>query len=303
MCTDDGGGELVIPRIVEGGHMVGLMVYLVGPGRANEHTEPHLIAGDDVLLDRWGGWQELSSSQAVEIAHALDRYMRAFDVHPMGNVRSFDHEAGKPVIINRAPNHVWHCSLSLSPEEGPLSDDKWAAIATDFMSEMGFTGADGKAPCRWVAVHHGSSKNGGDHIHIAVNIVRADGTKWSSWRDQVRAQKACNTLEHKYGLRVLESREHARGARADTPADLRASARRRGSHSRTDRAKLEARVRAAAVAARSETEFVLRLGELGLRMRPRFASGRTDVVVGYSVALRSKPGERAQWYGGGSLAV
>ena len=30
--------------------MAGLMVYLAGPGRANEHENPHVVAGDDTAL-------------------------------------------------------------------------------------------------------------------------------------------------------------------------------------------------------------------------------------------------------------
>nr|WP_242703300.1 relaxase/mobilization nuclease domain-containing protein [Paenarthrobacter ureafaciens] len=79
--------------------------------------------------------------------------------------------------------HVWHCSLSLRAEEGDLTDQKWADIAQDFMDEMGFTETSGRAPAQWVAIRHGHSKAGNDHIHIAASMVREDGTKWSSWRD------------------------------------------------------------------------------------------------------------------------
>ena len=41
--------------------------------------------------------------------------------------------------------------------------------------QMGFTEASGKAPIRWVAIHHGVSTNGNDHIHIAATMVREDG--------------------------------------------------------------------------------------------------------------------------------
>ena len=104
-----------------------------------------------------------------------------------------------------------------------------------------------------------------------ANTVREDGTKWNRWQDQPKVQKACNAIEHRYGLRIVEAREHARGARADSAADLRASARR--GQSRTDRDALEKRVRAAATSANSEVDFILRLRELGVRARPRFAKG------------------------------
>ena len=54
---------------------------------------------------------------------------------------------------------------------------------------MGFTEASGKAPCRWVAVRHGLSKNGNDHVHIAVSLVREDGTKAMTHNDYKRAQE------------------------------------------------------------------------------------------------------------------
>ena len=44
----------MIAAIGEGGNSAGLMQYLVGPGRANEHTSPHLVAGSEVIMRRWG---------------------------------------------------------------------------------------------------------------------------------------------------------------------------------------------------------------------------------------------------------
>lgn len=192
----------MMPNIVDGGDMGGLIRYLLGPGRANEHTEPHVVAGSDVIMDRFGDWSELSPAQAGEVANMVDRYMTSFGLHPEGNIRKFNPETGHTEVVDRGANHVWHCSLSLSPEEGPLSEEKWAGIARAFMDEMGFTEASGKAACRWVAVRHGTSKNGGDHIHIAANRVRADGTRWSDYRDQTRSQRACNESEHQFGLEV-----------------------------------------------------------------------------------------------------
>lgn len=305
----------MIAAIVQGGSTPGLLNYLVGPGRANEHESPHLVAGSQVIMSRFQEWDSLTPAQGYEIAKYVDQFMNELGVKPTGAARQYNHATGKVENVSATPNHVWHCSLSLSPEEGPLSETTWRKIADDFMSEMGFTGSDGKAPCRWVAVHHGSAKNGGDHIHIAANIVREDGTKWSPWQDQRRAQRTVNMLEHRHGLRVIEAREHARGARADSAADLRATQDRHAKALKdlledeartqvaTDRARLEVRVRAAAVGARSEADFVALLRDYGVRVRPRFEQGRADVVTGYSVALANHdPHARAQWYGGGRLA-
>jgi relaxase/mobilization nuclease family protein len=291
----------MIAAISEGGSGYGLMNYLVGPGRANEHENPHLVAGSDVIMRRWGAWDELSPAQGYEIARFVDQFMTETGVKPTGSRRAFNRDSNKREVIKESvPNHIWHCSLSLKPEEAAQGDERWRMIANDFMDEMGFTGKDGKAPCRWVAVHHGSAKNGGDHIHIMANIVREDGTRWNRWQDQPRAMRATNRIEHKYGLYVVEAREHTRGARADSAADLRA-ANRQG-HKRTNREILEQRVRAAAVASTSEHDFLIRLRELGVKALPRFAKGTQDVVVGYRVGLHAKAGQRTQWYAGGKLA-
>ena len=291
----------MIPNIVSGGDTGGLMRYLVGPGRANEHENPHVIAGSRDIVHKWGDWETISVSQADEIATRLDAYMHETGTFPTGKARRFNPATGAVEWNGEIEaNHVWHCSLSLSPEEAALGDEVWGRIASDFMSEMGFSGTDGKAPCRWVAIHHGSAKNGGDHIHIAATIVREDGTKWTPWYDQRRAQKACNVLEHRYGLLVVESREHARGSRCDSAAAQNAA--KRAGTSRTDRAVLEERLRAAATAAASEADFVRRARRLGVRLHPRFASGRIDIVVGYSAALRTENGQQTRWWGGGRIA-
>lgn len=291
----------MIAAISEGGNSAGLLQYLVGRGRANEHENPHLVAGSDVIMRRWGAWDRLSAAQGFEIARFVDQFMNETGTRSMGKRRVFNKETGeREVIEGPVANHVWHCSLSLSPREAAQGDERWQQIARDFADQMGFSGADGKAPCRWVAVHHGSAKNGGDHIHIMVNVIREDGTKWSKYQDQPKAMRAANRIEHKFGLEVIEAREHARGARADSAADLRAAARR--GQERTDREILEQRVRAAAVASTSEHDFLIRLRELGVKARPRFAKGTQDVVTGYWVGLHPRAGQRTQWYGGYTLA-
>ncbi len=305
----------MMPNVVRGDRMAGLMTYLTGPGRANEHTEPHLVAGDAALL-AWHDDAELGRDAALSIARHLDRPRTAYDVDVKGG-------------------HVWHCSLSLRADEGMLTDEKWGQIANDFITAMEFDDAEGtKAPCRWVAVRHGVSKNGNDHIHIAVNLVREDGTKASIHHDFHRAQKAARALEVKYGLEQLESAQAERSTRGYDPAEREAQARARArakyertrpklgpdaptwerltgpdrqaritAELRTDepRYALARTVRASAAASESESEFVRRMRRSGLLVRPRYADGRTDVITGYSVAARPEAGERPIWYGGGHL--
>jgi hypothetical protein len=273
-----------MPNITRGDRMGGLLVYLAGPGRHNEHSDPHLVAGDSAIM-AWHDDAVLDRDAALAVARQLDHPRRAFGVEVPGGA-------------------VWHCSLSLRASEGELPDEKWAAIARDFVEEMGFTGdvepGSGRAACRWVAVRHGVSAGGNDHVHVAVSLVREDGTKASVWNDRPRAQRVVGELERKHGLEVLESRQAGRGDRGVKPAELAKTVRQGAPE--PARATLARTVRGCAAAAGDEAEFVRRARRAGLLVRPRYAAGREDVVAGYSVAQRPAAGERPVWYGGGHLA-
>ncbi|TCC33905.1 relaxase [Kribbella capetownensis] len=284
-----------MPNIVKGGRMAGLLVYLCGPGRANEHTEPHLVGGDG-FLQSWYDDAELHRDSALAIAGYLDKPRRLYGVEVTAPARD---DSGQ--VVARKPAHVWHCSLALEPGEGPLGDGQWQAIAADFMDAMGFTElGSGKAPARWAAIHHGLTTAGGDHIHIAASLVREDGTKVSTHMDQPRAQRVCNDLERKYGLRVLASRETGAGMPGVKPAEQQRAARL--GLPEPERLTIARTVRACAAASATEAEFVRACRHEGLLLRARFADGRGDVVVGYSVALKPVRGERPLYYRGSGLA-
>lgn len=288
-----------MPNVTEGGRTKGLLAYLVGPGRSNEHTDPHLVAGDPAVM-AWHGSDELAKSSAFEIAEHLDAPMLAFGTRARGMVTRYEAGTNTRVKVGVADNHVWHCSLSLRAYEGELSDELWGQIATEFVEAMGFGDENGsKAPCRWVAVRHGVSTNGNDHIHVVVNRVREDGTKASNWDSWRRSQRAVGELERRHGLQILESRQAGRGARGLSPAE---QARQERTGVVPERFRAHRLVRAAAVQAGDEAEFVRRARRAGLLIRPRYAAGRADVVTGYSVAVRPPAGEKPVWFGGGQLA-
>lgn len=307
----------MIPHIEHGDRMSGLLVYLAGPGRANEHESPHLVAGDGAMM-AWHSEEVLDRDSALSIARHLDRPRKAFDVDVPGG-------------------HVWHCSLAVNVDEGILDEAKWQGIAEDFVAGMGFDDQDGsRDPCRWVAVHHGLSKGGNDHIHIVVNRVREDGTKASIHNDHPRAQKVARALEIKHGLRQLDtSRSAPRGysaaeaervsekaahfakqkymdsvgrASAPMPEWSELSARQRQqmvlaeTRLQAPRNDLARTVRGAATASESEAEFVRRLRGAGLIVRPFYAKGTMDVIDGYSVGYRpEETGHKPVMFGGGRL--
>jgi hypothetical protein len=288
----------MIPNITRGSRMSGLMLYLASTDAdktKNAHTDPHLVAGDAAIM-AWYDDGVLDKDDAVAIAKHLDQPRKAFGVEVLQKDYRWD-----PVKKERVPNghkhaDVWHCSLSLRAEEGALTDQQWGDIANDFVDAMGFTEASGKAQCRWVAINHGTSENGNHHIHIAVSLVREDGTKASTHGDYKRAQQTCRELETKYGLEELSSVHATRGY--DRAEKATATRDERELH----RASLARKVRASASASATEAEFVRRARDTGLLVRPRYAKNTTDVIVGYSVAERPKAGERPIWFGGGTLA-
>jgi hypothetical protein len=279
--------------------MRGLLRYLIGPGHDGEHREPRLVAGERVHL--WRG-VKLDGWAADRIAEQLDApRLRAHARVTVPRKR----QDGSALVDDRgeqlrADAHVWHCSLSLHPDENALSDEKWSEIGHEFIDEMGF------GEQRWVAVRHGLTKNGGDHIHLVVQLVSEDGRSAGVHNDRPRAQEVCRQLEREHGLRLVEGRDRKRGARA-TKYQQRYRAEKQHRRGLTgspepDREILERAVRRLAAASAGEGEFVRRLRADGVIVRPRFAAGHDDQVVGYSVALAPADGQQAVPHSGGKLA-
>ncbi|MFD0760333.1 hypothetical protein [Arthrobacter ulcerisalmonis] len=88
----------MIPNVSTGSRMFGLVQYLAGPGRANEHTNMHVVCASEQIvsvLDR----QELDTENTRALGHEMNFPKKAFRV-------SDD---------NR--DHVLHVSLSLDPDQ------------------------------------------------------------------------------------------------------------------------------------------------------------------------------------------
>jgi len=294
-----------MPNITRGGSTLRLLRYLAGMGRREEHQRPHLVAGQPgaVLVEHGG--RVLSARDLGPIAALLDEPMN--DTGTEVTIAERDGE-GKPTGSRRAA-HVWHCSLALHPDEPELDDDTWRRIAERYVALLGFDPLDGPPACRWVAVRHGRSAGGSDHVHVVVNLVREGGKAASVHMDQRRAQEACRKLEQEFGLRQVEGRGRGAGERGVKPAELAARRPNRTRDlaeqlptSHTARRRLERVVRACATAATDEHDFVSRLRSEGLLVRPRFEQGGINDIVGYSVAIRPTDQAKPVWFGGGRLS-
>lgn len=293
----------MMPNITRGSRMAGLVMYLAGPGRANEHQNPHLVAGDDLVTVQVEPGRTLATDDALDIANVMNRPPKLYGTEITVPKTEQDPETGERVTVGRKPAGVWHCSLSLKADEGRLTDELWQKIAGEFVEQMGFTDTENPGQSsRWVAIRHGLSKAGNDHVHIAVQMVREDGAKANVHHDFSRAQKVCNEVENKYGLNIVESREQGRSPAADKPAE-RSRAERQG-RPQSDRYELRRRLRSALATATSESEYVEHLLEAGVRVQPyfqkgtRLQDGSNPDIAGYRVALppTGKGETRSFWY-------
>jgi len=266
----------VCPR---GQDVAGLIRYLYGPGRREEHTDPHIIAG----------------------------YRPPGDLEPplRGNgSRDFRRLAGLLRLPHDAlgkwgyAKPVWHCSMRAAPEDRLLSDAEWAGIARDVMDRTGLCprGAEDDA-VRWIAIRHGP-----DHIHLVAMLARQDRTRPRVVNERYRVRDGCLAAEERYGLRYTAPADRTAARRA-TRAETGKAAR----HGRDEppRATLRRHVATAAASAGSTGEFVANLDQAGVLVRLRYSTMNPGQVTGYAVAL---PGDTTRngelvWYGGGKLAA
>ena len=161
----------MIAKVTRGASGRGLIRYLLGLGRANEHTDQRVISAGLVLGGEALASAKLSAQEIANLGAALDEANDAYGTNPMGG-------------------HLYHLSLSLPPGDRLLSDDEWGQIAKMAMESLGFEGKNTQ-PAAWVAIGHGMSAQGNQHIHIAASLVRIDGSKVYIWRDRKTLSRVC----------------------------------------------------------------------------------------------------------------
>jgi hypothetical protein len=268
----------VIAKVLRGTNARRLLHYLYGPGRANEHTDPHLVAGfsDPAELEpehRRGGSPDL-------------RRLAGLLAQPLAALGS--RSCGKP---------LWHCAVRAAPEDRVLSDGEWAQVAARVMHRTGLAPQGDDLAVRWVAVRHAA-----DHVHIVATLARQDGDKPSTRNDFYRVREACQDAERRLGLRSTAPADRT-AARRDTRAETEQAARR--GWDETPRAALRREVCTAAAGAGTEQEFFTRLTQAGVLVRLRHSMTSPGEVTGYAVGLARHTAKDGGviWYGGGKLAA
>ena len=149
----------MIRRVFRGHNPYGLLRYLYGEGRRNEHTEPHLIAS-------WDGDPARLEPAAAEDGEA--------------SVAALARALAAPVAgCDRAPAQwVYHLVLRNDDADRRLSDAEWAEVCRSAMEATGIAPEGDPAGCRWVAVRHAD-----EHVHLVATLAREDGRVPRIWND------------------------------------------------------------------------------------------------------------------------
>ncbi|MEU3205646.1 mobilization protein [Streptomyces cyaneofuscatus] len=268
----------MVPDVSTGSDSRGLIAYLFGPGRRDEHTNPHIVAAWDMA-----GAPDPSRDPVAtysQLAKRLDHHV---------DLRTRELGGKKP------PQHVWHCPVRTAPGDRYLTDNEWAEVARRVVHATGIAPEGDERACRWIAVRHAD-----DHIHIMATTVRADGRRPRTHQDGRRAQAECRRIEAEFGLRRLKSGDLT-APRTPTGAE-RAKAERQG-HSVTARHWLRERAYAVAAAVHTEADYFTVLQTLGIKVKTRLGPESGD-VIGYSLAAPGDTNSAGDpvWYGGSKLA-
>jgi hypothetical protein len=270
----------VIAKVGRGKAVGGLVRYLFGPGRANEHTNPRVVAG----------WDEPGAVEPEITA----RGRRDF--------RLLIAKLNAPLAaLNSATKCVWHCSLRSAPGDRALSDTEWADIAGEVMERTQLASPGDDGGCRWVAVRHAE-----DHVHLVATLARPDGRPAVLARnDFYRVGEACRAVEERYGLAITAGRDRTAAVR---PTRAESEKAERLAKPAIAREVLRLEVQTAASGASGEEEFFARLEVAGVMVGKRYSERDPGQVTGYRVALPGSMGGlhsaegKPIWYGGAKLA-
>lgn len=194
----------MIGKVLRGQQPAGLIRYLYGPGRREEHRDPHIVAG-------WRDPAELEPALRPS-GHRDFRRLVGLLTQPHAALGSRGFE--KP---------VWHCVARAAQGDRWLSDPEWEHLARDIMDRTGLAphGQDDEA-VRWIAVRHAA-----DHIHIVGTLARQDGARPQFWNDYYRVREACQAAEERYGVRHTAPGDRTAGRRPTRAEHEKARRQRR----------------------------------------------------------------------------
>ncbi|MBC3843731.1 mobilization protein [Streptacidiphilus sp. 4-A2] len=249
------------------------VAYLFGPGRSNEHTNPHLVAA----------WN----------THAPDPG-RQPDQHTVGKLAARLDIPLKALRPEHRPEVKYlHIPLRAAPEDRHLTDTEWATAARRVLTAAGLLTEGDDQGCRWIAVRHAD-----DHIHLLVTMIRP-GTAAAPdlpGRYIKAMRREVDRIEADFGLRQLKPgdgtaaklaghREHFKARRQAQPAES---------------IRLRTTVREALAASSTVTELVTHLAEHGVIADVRHKP--SGDIRGITFAHQPADGDEPVWFSGSRLA-
>ncbi len=270
----------MIGRVYRGSKVGGLVRYLYGPGRHNEHVDQRLVAswsGADpqvlaAIEPEWTGGQvgvgERDYRGLIAELEAPVAYAGRMDADP-----------------------VWHCPLRTAPGDRVLTDAEWAQVAADLMHRTGIAPRGDDGACRWIAVRHDE-----ESIHVVAVLARQDGARAHVFRDYPQVRATCLAAEQRYGLAVTAPADRT-AATHTTRAETERAARTGQAVPARDW--LREQVQYAAAGSREAGEFLDRLRVAGVVVRER--RDPDGALSGYAVGRREGGAEQVL-FGGGKLA-
>ena len=181
----------MIPNIVRGSDPAGLVRYLFGKGRRNEHTDQHLVCASGDMFPSF----DMDGKPAASYAEIGRRFDRRYRVRGRkGDPFPPDMRGKDNPEREHGRKRVWHCSLAIKAGQGILTDQEWESVIRDYLMRMNIIDGDGDQDVTWLAVRHGLSANGNDHVHIMVQLAADDG--WiNPYHDRIDAQSSCRRME------------------------------------------------------------------------------------------------------------
>ncbi len=271
----------MIGRVYRGSKVGGLVRYLYGPGRHNEHVDQRLVAC-------WSG------TDAQALAAVEPEWTSGLEGVGERDYRGLIAELEAPTAYAERldANPVWHCPLRTAPGDRVLTDAEWAEVAADLMHRTGIAPRGDEGACRWIAVRHDE-----ESIHVVAVLARQDGAPARIPYDYRRVRETCLAAEQKHGLAVTAPADRT-AARHTTRAEVERAART--GHALPARDWLREQVQHAAAGARQHGEFLDRLRVAGVVVRERRDPDGT--LSGYAVG-RPEQGRDLVFYGGGKLAA
>ncbi|MCW2779358.1 MAG: mobilization protein [Frankiales bacterium] len=279
----------MIGRVYRGAKVAGLLRYLYGPGRHNEHEDPHLVAAWDLQTP-------------AELATLEPEGLTGVGASALRDLGALTASMELATALRRLPEsvaarQVWHCPLRVAPGDRVLTDAEWGEVARDVMHRTGIAERGDDGGCRWIAVRHDAHS-----VHLVAVLARQDGRAARVSYDHLRVREACRAPETRLGLTGAAPADRTAATHV-TRAEVEKARRTGGPRATPDRVWLRDQVQFAAIAAPSAPAFLHRLTTLGVLVRER--RDADGALAGYAVARPSgfELGDPVPvFYGGGKLA-